>query len=89
MRHEFEPGFTGMTCEKMILDEYGFGTTCGLSADKSIHFLHCKVCGHIDDLHQYTRNQGFCLVKDCKCGLPVGAVERTSPLNEHGKEIIS
>lgn len=36
---------------------------------------YCKVCSHSHLAHKFSLTEGFCRVKDCKCGLPVGALK--------------
>jgi GTP cyclohydrolase I len=39
-QHEFQPSFTGRSCDQMYLDESGYGDVCGLGPDHHIHKAH-------------------------------------------------
>lgn len=45
-RHEFDPGYTGLSvrCNRLVLDDRGYGTDCGRLVDDPVHFQRNAEC---------------------------------------------
>lgn len=45
-RHEFDPGFTGLStrCNRLVLDERGYGVDCGRPMEDPVHFQRKAEC---------------------------------------------